>query len=121
MIIILVTLCLLVAIALIFVVVIQNSKGGGLSSTFGGGASQIMGARRSTEFIEKATWYLAAALAVIALTTHLLPQTGTTTSGSRVGSYLEESGYVAPAPTLPSVEQVQEAAEDAAAPAGDDQ
>ncbi|MEO0472359.1 MAG: preprotein translocase subunit SecG, partial [Bacteroidota bacterium] len=50
---------LLVAAALILAVVIQNSKGGGLSSAIaGGGATQILGARRSTEFIEKLTWYL---------------------------------------------------------------
>ena len=65
-------LAVLVAAALIFVVVIQNSKGGGLSSTFGGGATQIMGARRSNEFIEKITWYLAGALAVIAFLANII-------------------------------------------------
>lgn len=66
------TLAVLVAAALIFVVVIQNSKGGGLSSTFGGGATQILGARRSNEFIEKVTWYLAGGLAIIAFLANIL-------------------------------------------------
>ena len=60
------TVCVIIAIGLILVVIVQNSKGGGLSSTFGGGASQILGARRSSEFIEKLTWYLAVGVAIIA-------------------------------------------------------
>lgn len=60
-------LSIVVAVALIFIVVIQNSKGGGLSNTFGAAsvASQVMGARRSSEQIHKLTWYLAAALGVL--------------------------------------------------------
>lgn len=65
-------LAILIAVALIFAVVIQNSKGGGLSSTFGGGATQMMGARRSNEFIEKVTWYLGGALAVIAFLANIV-------------------------------------------------
>lgn len=65
-------LAIVIAAALIFAVVIQNSKGGGLSSTFGGGASQIMGARRSNEFIEKVTWYLGGALAVVAFLANIV-------------------------------------------------
>ncbi len=61
-------LSILISFALIFAVVIQNSKGGGLSSSFGGtaGASQILGSRRSNEFVEKLTWYLFAGLVVLA-------------------------------------------------------
>ena len=69
------TLSVLIAILLILAVVIQNSKGGGLSSTFGGavgGASQLFGARRSNEMIEKITWYLAGALALIAFVANVV-------------------------------------------------
>jgi len=68
-------LSVLVAVLLILAVVIQNSKGGGLSSTFGGavgGASQLFGARRSNEMIEKITWYLAGALAIIAFLANVI-------------------------------------------------
>ena len=73
-------LSVLSAAALIFVVVIQNSKGGGLSSTFGGasGATQLLGSRRSNEFIEKLTWYLAAFLVIVAI---MANWAGTTTKG----------------------------------------
>lgn len=85
------TLCLLIAVALILAVVVQNSKGGGLSSTFGSGAQQILGARRSNEFIEKVTWYLAGALAIIAFVANVIGSGGTTTEGGlRMGSKIED-------------------------------
>ena len=50
----------LICLMLTLVVLIQNPKGGGLSSTFGGGSSnQIMGAKKTTDFLEKTTWTLA--------------------------------------------------------------
>ena len=39
-----------------FVVLIQNSKGGVLSSSFAA-SNQIMGVRKTTDFIEKLTWF----------------------------------------------------------------
>jgi preprotein translocase subunit SecG len=55
----------LVSILLMAAVLIQNPKGGGIDPTFGGQAQQLFGAARSTDFIEKATWALAAALIVL--------------------------------------------------------
>ena len=51
------------------VVLVQNPKGGGLSSSFGGGGggNQIMGAKKTTDFLEKTTWTLAIALIVLSL------------------------------------------------------
>lgn len=60
-------LTILVSVALVFIVVIQNSKGGGLNTQFGGAATQVLGARRSNEFIENLTWGLGAALVVITI------------------------------------------------------
>jgi preprotein translocase subunit SecG len=53
----------LVCVLLMVAVLIQNPKGGGVDSTFGGqGANQLFGAAKSTDFIEKLTWGLAIAL-----------------------------------------------------------
>lgn len=53
---------------LIGVVLIQNPKGGGVDSTFGGqSANQMFGAARSADFIEKLTWYLAAILFILCI------------------------------------------------------
>ena len=56
-------LIILTSVLLVLVVLIQNPKGGGLSATFGGGSSnQIMGAKKTTDFLEKTTWTLAIVL-----------------------------------------------------------
>lgn len=63
----------LVCILLMGAVLIQNPKGGGVDSTFGGSqANQMFGAAKSADFIEKATWYLAAALFVLCIITSLM-------------------------------------------------
>lgn len=60
-------------ILLMAVVLIQNPKGGGVDSTFGGaGANQMFGAAKSTDFIEKLTWGLAISLFVLCLITAVM-------------------------------------------------
>ena len=61
-----VVLILIVSVLLGLVVLVQNSKGGGLVSNFGG-ANQMMGVRQTTDFLEKATWTLAGVLVVLCL------------------------------------------------------
>jgi len=61
-------LIFIVCILMILIVLAQNSKGGGLTSTFSGG-NQVMGVKRTTDFMEKATWTLAVALLVLSLST----------------------------------------------------
>ena len=62
----LVILILVVSVLLGLVVLVQNSKGGGLISNFGG-ANQMMGVRQTTDFLEKATWTMAIILVVLCL------------------------------------------------------
>lgn len=64
----LVILAVIVAILLTFVVLIQESKGGGLASNFAA-SNQIMGVRKTTDVVEKATWTLAATLVVLSVAT----------------------------------------------------
>ena len=54
------------AILLILVVLIQKGKGGGLASNFGQG-NQVLGVKKTTDFLEKTTWGLAAAVVVFCL------------------------------------------------------
>lgn len=61
-----VILILIAALLMIGIVLIQESKGGGLSSNFSA-SNQIMGVRKTTDFIEKATWTLAAAMVVLSV------------------------------------------------------
>ena len=60
-------LIIISSVLLVLVVLVQNPKGGGLSSSFGGGGNQIMGAKKTTDFLEKATWTLAIALISLSL------------------------------------------------------
>ncbi|MBQ2209812.1 MAG: preprotein translocase subunit SecG [Prevotella sp.] len=61
-----VILIVIAAILMIGIVLIQESKGGGLSSSFAG-YNQVAGVRKTTDFIEKATWGLAAAMVIISV------------------------------------------------------
>jgi preprotein translocase subunit SecG len=56
-----IVLIFIVCVFLVLIVLVQNSKGGGLASGFSSN-NQIMGVRRTADFLEKATWYLAGAL-----------------------------------------------------------
>ena len=59
-------LIFIVCALLILIVLVQNSKGGGLSSSFAS-SNQIMGVRKTTDFLEKATWTLAGAMLVLCI------------------------------------------------------
>ena len=59
-------LMVLASILMCFIVLIQNSKGGGLASGFSS-SNAIMGVRKTTDFLEKATWGLAAFMVIMSV------------------------------------------------------
>lgn len=59
-------LILIASIFLILIVLVQNSKGGGLASSFSS-SNQVMGVRKTTDFLEKATWGLAGTVVVLCI------------------------------------------------------
>ena len=61
-----IVLVILAAILMCGIVLIQESKGGGLASGFSS-SNQIMGVRKTTDFLEKATWGLAIAMVVLSV------------------------------------------------------
>ncbi|MGY6649633.1 preprotein translocase subunit SecG [Wenyingzhuangia sp. IMCC45574] len=67
---------MLVAVLLILIVLVQNPKGGGLSSAIAGGAGNTIGGVQSTnKFLDKATWTLAISLlALILLSSLTIPR-----------------------------------------------
>ena len=74
-----VILIVLAVILMIGIVLIQESKGGGLSSSFAG-YNQVAGVRKTTDFIEKATWALAASMVVISIICAWVAPSATTDS-----------------------------------------
>ena len=61
-----VSLIVLVSVLMCLIVLIQNSKGGGLAAGFAS-SNQIMGVRKTTDFLEKATWTLAILIALLSI------------------------------------------------------
>ena len=59
-------LILLCSILLVLIVLVQNSKGGGLASGFSS-SNQVLGVRKTTDFLEKATWTLAGLVIVLCI------------------------------------------------------
>ena len=66
-------LIFLASILLIGVVLIQKSKGGGLAAS-ASNYNQFMGVRKTTDFIEKATWGLAIFICVLSIATPCISQ-----------------------------------------------
>lgn len=64
--IILTVLIFIVSLLLTVIVLIQNSKGGGLDSTIAS-KNQVLGAGKTTEVVEKITWWLAGILILLAV------------------------------------------------------
>lgn len=81
-----VALIILASVILALIILIQNPKGGGLSSSFGGIGNQLMGVKQTTDVLEKGTWIFAAVVGVLCLTsTMFIPKSG----GSDSDKYYE--------------------------------
>lgn len=73
---------LIVSFLMMLVVLVQNSKGGGLVSDLSS-SNQILGVRKTTDFLEKATWTFAIILVVLCLASSLsIPKNGVGTDVS---------------------------------------
>jgi len=59
-------LIVIASILLTLLVLVQNSKGGGLAAGFSS-SNQIMGVRKTTDFLEKATWGLVIFVVVLSI------------------------------------------------------
>jgi preprotein translocase subunit SecG len=72
-------LALLVCVILVLIVLIQNPKGGGLSSNFSS-SSQLMGVQKTGDFLEKGTWGLAIFLMVLSMAISVATKGGVSSS-----------------------------------------
>lgn len=103
----LIILIVIAAVLMCFIVMIQNSKGGGLASGFSS-SNQIMGVRKTTDFLEKTTWGLAAFIVVLSIATAYVLPTSTGMDGSIIMEQAQQEdqtnpmnlpGFAAPAET----------------------
>ena len=83
-------LTVIISIILIFFVVIQNSKGGGLAAGFSS-SNQVMGVRKTTDFLEKATWMLASAIVILCIFAPLFMRNRSATNDSFIRNEIQNS------------------------------
>lgn len=85
----------IVCFLLIVVIMVQNPKGGGLSSSLGG--TQMMGGvQKTTDFLDKSTWTLATILIVLILLSSLSFTGNLNDNSSKI---IDETETAAPAAT----------------------
>jgi len=99
----LITVLILIAcILLILIVLVQNSKGGGLASNFQS-SNQVMGVRKTTDFLEKGTWFLAGALLFFSIIgTAFIPRENAGANQSRIQNQIDNSVDPLQIPVFPT-------------------
>ena len=105
------TIIIIASIILGLIILIQNPKGGGLSSSLGGIGNQLMGVKQTTDILEKGTWLFAAIIGVLCITSALfIPKTGGNSSRDNLINEAPVGTPVAPqtnATPLPGTAQPQ--------------
>lgn len=112
-------LCILIVIAsvlLIGAVLIQKSKGGGLASDYSSG-NQYLGYRKTTDFIEKATWTLAIFICVISICASFAVKTPVNVSSIQNAAPAPNSAAPAPVNAPAAAPAAEKTAPAAPAPA----
>jgi len=100
----LISLAIVSAILLVLVVLAQNSKGGGLSSQFGGsGASNLIGVKKTGDALERLTWGFAIAIIVFSLATNFT----TPNTAAPTDEIMERAKEQQTAPVVPSLPKIQ--------------
>lgn len=98
-------LIIVVCIFMVLIVLVQNSKGGGLASNFAG-SNQIMGVRKTADFLEKATWTLAVSLLVLSLLASLtMPKDRVNASRSVIEKQIQDTQDPTALPNFPNATQ----------------
>lgn len=97
-------LIFIVCVLLTIVVLVQESKGGGLASGFSS-TTQVIGVKRTTEFLEKATWGLAIGLLVLCLSAAAFGDKATVETEERKSIIEDQIENDVILPTAPSGQQ----------------
>lgn len=113
----LIILMVCVSVLMCLIVLIQKSKGGGLASGFAS-SNQIMGVRKTADFLEKTTWTLAALMVIISVVSaYTIPSKNVVEQSAIMKQAQEEAAtnpYSMPIGTEAPVLEMPEAAGDSA-------
>lgn len=94
-------LAIIICVLLVLIVLVQNSKGGGLAANFQG-STQIMGVRRTTDFLEKSTWTMASALMVLSIVGSIIISRGDKEQRSIIEDQIQQVIDPGAIPTFPT-------------------
>lgn len=106
-------LIFVVCILLILIVLVQNSKGGGLASSFSS-SNQIMGVRKTTDFLEKATWTLAGVLLFLCVVSAAFIPRNNGEARSAIEEQIKNAPVDQTVPVFPAAQENPVAEEEAA-------
>ena len=110
-------LIVILSVLLSLFVLVQNSKGGGLSAGFSS-SNQIMGVRKTTDFVEKMTWGLVigvVVLSVMAVGIHKHQPVGATNE-SEIKEQFQHTKQTEPGVVAPNFGENPDASKSAAKP-----
>lgn len=94
-------LIVIASILLILVVLVQNSKGGGLAANFSS-SNQVMGVRKTADFLEKSTWTLIIGLFIFSLLASATINRGGGVQQSRIQNQIDRAIDPSQVPNLPT-------------------
>ena len=83
-------LIVVASVLLVLIVLVQNSKGGGLASNFQS-SNQVMGVRKTTDFLEKSTWTLSIAILLLSIFAAYSVDRGVTEKDSEIKDRIENT------------------------------
>src|SRR5690606_41820284 len=96
------------AVLLVLIILAQNSKGGGLSSQFGGsGASNIIGVKKTGDLLEKLTWAFAIGIMVLTLSASFILPTSNQMPTNESLDEAGQQGSPGMLPPMPLPEQAE--------------
>lgn len=95
-------LIIIASILMILIVLVQKSKGGGLVANFSS-SNQIMGVRKTADFLEKATWALAISILLLSVLGSLtIPRTVEGQQESAMKNQIENASDIPMVPNVPA-------------------
>lgn len=93
-------LIVVASVLLTLLVLVQNSKGGGLAAGFQS-SNQVMGVRKTTDFLEKATWGLVAFVLVASIFAVGFHKTSVSANESAIKQQYQEAQKAMPGVVAP--------------------
>ena len=104
-------LVVIASILLTLLVLVQNSKGGGLAAGFSS-SNQIMGVRKTTDFLEKATWFLVAFVIFLSIGSVAVSKNDVAANESEIKDEYQKAQQTAPGVVAPGFGETPEATQE---------